>query len=114
MSNSDKKKQYGLSAFFPLVVFLLIYLGSGILFTILGYGSDAFKQVPRTFALIVALLACLLMGGKERNFTYRMDSFCNGAADKDTIMMIVVFLLAGAFSGVASAMAAWKPLPTLD
>ncbi len=104
MSNSDKKKQYGLSAFFPLVVFLLIYLGSGILFTILGYGSDAFKQVPRTFALIAALLVCLLMGGKERSFTYRMDAFCNGAADKDTIMMIVVFLLAGAFSGVAIAM----------
>ena len=103
MSDSNKKK-YGLSAFLPLAVFLLVYLGSGILFTALGYGSEAFQQIPRTFALVIALLVCLLMGGKERSLDYRMDAFCSGAADKDTIMMVVVFLLAGAFCGVARAM----------
>lgn len=91
MSDSNKKK-YGLSAFLPLAVFLLVYLGSGILFTALGYGSEAFQQIPRTFALVIALLVCLLMGGKERSLDYRMDAFCSGAADKDTIMMVVVFL----------------------
>ena len=103
MSDNTRKK-YGLSAFLPLAAFLIVYLGSGILFTALGYGSEAFKQIPRTFALVVALLVCLLMGGKERSLDYRMDSFCSGAADKDTIMMVVVFLLAGAFCGVARAM----------
>ena len=103
MSDSNKKK-YGLSAFLALAVFLLVYLGSGILFTALGYGSEAFQQIPRTFALVIALLVCLLMGGKERSLDYRMDAFCSGAADKDTIMMVVVFLLAGAFCGVARAM----------
>ena len=92
MSDNTRKK-YGLSAFLPLAAFLIVYLGSGILFTALGYGSEAFKQIPRTFALVVALLVCLLMGGKERSLDYRMDSFCSGAADKDTIMMVVVFLL---------------------
>lgn len=103
MSDNTRKK-YGLSAFLPLATFLIVYLGSGILFTVLGYGSEAFKQIPRTFALVVALLVCLLMGGKERSLDYRMDAFCSGAADKDTIMMVVVFLLAGAFCGVARAM----------
>ena len=102
--SDNTRKTYGLSAFLPLAAFLIVYLGSGILFTALGYGSEAFKQIPRTFALVVALLVCLLMGGKERSLDYRMDSFCSGAADKDTIMMVVVFLLAGAFCGVARAM----------
>ena len=44
------------------------------------------------------------MGGKERNLEYRMDTFCKGAADANTMIMVVIFLLAGAFSGVASAM----------
>ena len=55
MSDNTRKK-YGLSAFLPLATFLIVYLGSGILFTVLGYGSEAFKQIPRTFALVVALL----------------------------------------------------------
>lgn len=101
---SQKKKTYGLTAFIPLFVFLAIYLGSGILFAILGYGGDSFKQIPRTAALIAALLVCLCMGGKERNLEYRMDTFCKGAADANTMIMVVIFLLAGAFSGVASAM----------
>ena len=50
MSDSNKKK-YGLSAFLPLAVFFFFFLGSGILFTSLGYGSEAFQQIPRTFAL---------------------------------------------------------------
>ena len=56
MSDNTRKK-YGLSAFLPLAAFLIVYLGSGILFTALGYGSEAFKQIPRTFALVVALFA---------------------------------------------------------
>ena len=101
---NQKKKTYGLSAFTPLFVFLAIYLGSGILFALLGYGGDSFKQIPRTAALVAALLVCLCMGGKERNLEYRMDTFCKGAADANTMIMVVIFLLAGAFSGVASAM----------
>lgn len=52
------------------------------------------------------------MGGKERSMEFRMDTFCKGMANEGTMIMLVVFLLAGAFSGVAKAMAAWKPLPT--
>ena len=70
----------------------------------MGYGGDSFKQIPRMTALVAALLACMLMGGKERTLEYRMDMFCKGMANDGTMIMIVVFLLAGAFSGVAKAM----------
>ncbi len=103
-NNSKQMKQYGLSAFLPLIIFLGIYLGAGILFAALGYGGDSFKQISRVAALVVGLLVCLLMGGKERSLEHRMDAYCQGMANADTMIMIVIFLLAGGFSGVASAM----------
>ena len=86
----------------PLISFLAVYLGSGLLFAALGYGPDSFKQVPRTFGLVVALLVAMCMGGKERNLEYRMDTFCKGMANDGTMIMVAVFLLAGGFSQVCT------------
>ena len=100
----EQKKSYGWKGFFPLFTFLAIYLGGGLIFTALGYGDTAFKQIPRLVALIGALLVCMCMGGKERSLEFRMDTFCKGMSDQGTMIMIIVYLLAGAFSGVAKAM----------
>ena len=100
----ENKKYYGWKGFFPLLTFLAIYLGSGLICAALGYGGDSFKQVPRMAALVGALLVCMCMGGKERSLEYRMDTFCKGMSNQGTMIMIMVFLLAGAFSGVAKAM----------
>ncbi len=99
-----KKKDYGWKGFLPLLTFLAIYLGGGLIFTAMGYGGDSFKQIPRMAALVGALLVCMVMGGKERNLEFRMDTFCKGMSNQGTMIMIMVFLLAGAFSGVAKAM----------
>ncbi len=100
----EHKKNYGWKGFFPLFTFLAIYLGGGLIFTALGYGDTSFKQIPRLVALIGALLVCMCMGGKERSLEFRMDTFCKGMSDQGTMIMIIVYLLAGAFSGVAKAM----------
>lgn len=42
----ENKKNYGWKGFFPLLTFLAIYLGGGLIFTALGYGGDSFKQIP--------------------------------------------------------------------
>lgn len=98
----NKKKTYGWMGFLPLLSFLIVYLGSGLVFTVLGYGADSFKQIPRVFGLVVALLVCMCMGGKERSMEYRMDTFCKGMANDGTMIMVGVFLLAGAFSQVCT------------
>ena len=100
----NKKKDYGWKGFLPLLTFLAIYLGGGLIFTAMGYGGDSFKQIPRMAALVGALLVCMLLGGKERSLEFRMDTFCKGMSNQGTMIMIMVFLLAGAFSGVAKAM----------
>lgn len=50
MENLQSKKNYGIKAFFPLIVFLIIYLGSGVFFTLMGI-EKPFNQVPREAAL---------------------------------------------------------------
>ena len=104
ISVENKKKDYGWKGFLPLLTFLAIYLGGGLIFTAMGYGGDSFKQIPRMAALVGALLVCMLLGGKERSLEFRMDTFCKGMSNQGTMIMIMVFLLAGAFSGVAKAM----------
>ena len=100
----NKKKDYGWKGFLPLLAFLAIYLGGGLIFTAMDYGGDSFKQIPRMAALVGALLVCMVLGGKERSLEFRMDTFCKGMSNQGTMIMIMVFLLAGAFSGVAKAM----------
>ncbi|MBQ7777793.1 MAG: Na+/H+ antiporter NhaC family protein [Oscillibacter sp.] len=101
MSNNNKKN-YGWLGFAPLLAFLIVYLGSGLMFTALGYGAQSFKQIPRVFGLVVALLVVMCMGGKERSMEYRMDTFCKGMANDGTMIMVGVFLLSGAFSQVCT------------
>lgn len=100
----QNKKNYGWKGFFPLLTFLALYLGGGLVFTLLGYEESSFKQIPRMAALIGALVVCMCMGGKERNLEFRMDTFCKGMSDQGTMIMIMAYLLSGAFSGVAKAM----------
>ena len=100
-NSTVNKTNYGALAFLPLLIFLGIYLGAGILFTILGV-KDPFKQIPRETALIIGLVVALIMG-KEK-LDYKVDVFAKSAGDSGVILMALIFLLAGAFAGVAKAM----------
>ena len=48
----ENERNYGPLAFLPMIVLLVVYFGSGIVFTILGT-PDAFKQISREFALVI-------------------------------------------------------------
>ena len=97
-----EKKNYGVLAFAPLIAFLLIYLGSGLIFTAMGV-ADSFKQVPREFALLGGLLVVLLMG-KDKTLDQKIDVLAESGGEPGVILMSIIFLLAGAFSGAAKAM----------
>ena len=57
-----KEKKLGGSAFIPMLVFLILYLGSGCYFTIIGV-SNAWNLFPRHAAIFIGILCidkCLL------------------------------------------------------
>lgn len=97
------ERNYGAMAFFPMVVLLVIYFGSGIFFTALGM-PDAFKQISREFALIISVLVALFMS--KRSMTEAADAFAKHCANSGVLLMCLIFVLAGMFSGVTKGMGA--------
>lgn len=82
----------GALALSPLVVFLLVYVVSSLM----AHDSGA---VPVSSAfMIAAVYAFAITRGSVRE---RMDIFSKGAGDSNILLMIWVFILAGAFAGTA-------------
>lgn len=94
-------KDYGPKAFFPLFVFLFIYLGAGIIFSIMGV-ERPFNQIPREAALVAGIVAALIMGKEKLDF--KIDLISKHGGEPGVILMCIIFLLAGAFAGAAKGM----------
>ena len=86
-------------ALLPIGVFLVIYLGLGLLFE---YGmkiSMGFYNIPIVIAFMVAILVACLQN-KELSFDKKLEIMGQGVGDKNIITMLLIFLCAGAFVGV--------------
>ena len=87
-------------ALLPLIVFLAIFLGSGIYHSMIGT-EFAFYQVKAPVAALPAMmLAVFLYRGKINE---GIDTLLKGASHPNLILMFMVFMLAGAFASVSSA-----------
>ena len=98
---SKENKSSGL-ALIPFLVFIVIYLGAGIILQSRGV-EMAFYQFPAVVAMFIAVLTAFALNyrtGINENFKI----FAKGAASEDVMNMLMIFLLAGAFSAVAKAM----------
>lgn len=98
----EGRKDYGFIAFIPLIIFLALYLGGGIIYTIKGVESP-FSQIPRLGALLLGVIVALFMD-RSRKFDVKLDIFSTAAGDKGVLSMVMIFMLAGAFAGVAKGM----------
>ncbi|RKG32468.1 Na+/H+ antiporter NhaC family protein [Acinetobacter tianfuensis] len=99
-SHFHGKVQARAIALLPIIVFLAIFLGSGIYHTVIGT-AFAFYQMKAPVAAIPAImLAVLLYRGKLND---GIDTFLKGASHPNLILMFMVFMLAGAFASVSSA-----------
>lgn len=95
-NNSLKKKNESIIALLPIGVFLILFLGSGIL-------TGDFYKMPALTAFVIAAVVAFMINPKESLDT-KMEVFCKSAGDSNILIMIVIFLLAGAFGSVAKAM----------
>ena len=96
-----KKKSSGL-ALLPFAVFIVIYLGAGMILQSRGI-EMAFYQFPAVVAMFIAVLIAFAMNYKA-GINENFKVFARGAASEDIMNMLMIFLLAGAFSAVAKAM----------
>ncbi len=90
---SNKK---GLLALSPLIVFVVLYLVSSII-------AGDFYKVPITVAFMIAsIYAVIISGGFP--LAKRIDIFSRGASSSNLMLMLWIYVLAGAFASSAKEM----------
>ena len=77
----------------PLLVFFLLYVGVSVV-------SGDFYTMPVTVAFMAASAWALIIS-RPGNFMKRVERFSAGAAHRNIMMMIWIFIMAGAFASAA-------------
>ncbi|EPE9917207.1 Na+/H+ antiporter NhaC family protein [Staphylococcus pseudintermedius] len=83
-------------ALIPLVVFISIFLGAGII-------TKDFTFMPLNVAAIIGVVVALMMNRRE-TFMSKVEVFARQAGHANIVLMMFIFLLAGAFSKTTEAM----------
>ena len=82
----------------PLIIFLSIYLVASVI-------MGDFYKMPITVAFLVASIVAVATSSGGR-LHKRIDLFCKGAANSNIMLMVWIFILAGAFAQTAKAVGA--------
>lgn len=90
---SNKK---GILALSPLVVFLVLYLVTSII-------EGDFYKVPITVAFMIASIYAIALSGGFA-LSHRISIFSRGASTENMMLMLWIFVLAGAFANSAKQM----------
>ncbi len=98
--NLTTKKANG-AALIPFLVFIVLYLGAGIVLNVMGV-EMAFYQFPAPVAAIVGIVVAFAMfkGSMDEKFTI----FAKGCGNENILTMCFIYLFAGAFATVAKSM----------
>ena len=100
MNNNLQKKGSGF-ALRPFAIFIIIYLGAGLYLQAKGE-EMAFYQFPSVTAMFIALIVAFCMG--KESIDEKFSIFAKGAANENVLTMLMIYILAGAFSTVAKTM----------
>ncbi|MDW3797797.1 Na+/H+ antiporter NhaC family protein [Staphylococcus saprophyticus] len=87
-------------ALIPLIIFVGMFLGVGII-------TGDFTTMPLNVAILVATIVGLVLNRKE-SFQKKVEIFTKGAGHSNIILMMLIFLLAGAFSQTTEDMGGVK------
>ena len=89
----------GLIALSPLAVFIVLYLVTSIV-------AGDFYKVPITVAFMVASIYAVIVTGGHLPLNKRISTFSHGAGTQQMMLILWIFVLAGAFANSAKAMGA--------
>ena len=93
------RKMDGWLALSPLAVFLVVYLVSSIL-------ANDFYSIPIASAFLIASCYAIAITKGDKGIEERISVFSKGAGDRNVLLMIWIFVLAGAFAGTAKEIGA--------
>lgn len=96
MSQENRKGNFW--ALLPLLIFIIIYFSGSL------YLGD-FYALPVLVVFIISLFVAFLQYPKK-SFEEKLTSFAKGSGDENILIMILIFLLAGAFSELSKSIGA--------
>ena len=86
-------------ALLPIGIFLILYLGLGILFEYILKIPMGFYNIPIVVVFLIALLVACLQN-RSLSFDEKLSLMGKGIGDKNIVTMILIFMEAGIFVGV--------------
>lgn len=89
------KEKGSIVALLPIGVFLALFIGSGII-------TGDFYSMPAEIGFLIALAVAFIQNRKV-GFNEKLSIVAKGAGDENIMIMALIFILAGAFSGAVSA-----------
>ena len=89
---------HGLLALSPLLVFLCVYLLSSVI-------AQDFNRIPVSSAFLIASVYALVVS-KGRSLEEKVATFSKGAGNRNVLLMIWIFIMAGAFATTAKEIGA--------
>lgn len=87
--------QGNFSGLMPIIVFLLLFIGSGII-------ANSFYALPTIVAFLIALVIAFLQN-RRLNFNQKLAVVAKSMGNENIMIMCLIFILAGAFSGAVQA-----------
>ena len=86
-------------ALLPIGVFLVLYLGLGLVFEYVLKIEMGFYNIPIVVVFLVALLVAFCQN-RSLSFDEKLEVVAHGVGNKDIMTMVLIFLAAGIFVGV--------------
>jgi Na+/H+ antiporter NhaC len=89
MFDSDTRRFIGIT---PILLFVVLVIVAGAL-------TQDFSTMPILVALFISAGYALLLNNKKQTLSMseKIDIFCRGGGEKTIILLVIIFLLAGAF-----------------
>lgn len=96
--------------FAPILLFISVFLGSGLYFSLQG-AKNAFYQVSPLLAILPAIILGWIL--RKDTTEKRFQAFLKGMQHQDIMTMCLIFLLAGAFSEITNNIGSMDALVAL-
>lgn len=102
MNEKRYEKDYGGKALLPLLLFLGLYVGCGVVFLVQGV-EKPFNIMSRYVAMIAGILAALFFYARDKTIAEKIDVYCENAGRPGVMQLGLIVLMAGAFASGATA-----------
>lgn len=103
MEEIRSEKNYKALAFLPMFIFLGLYVGAGIYFTVIGT-DNPFNKISRYVAVLTAICIAFIFYDRKVSLDKKIDIYSIGAGKPGVMLLGIIVLMAGGFSSAVDAM----------